>query len=150
MFLRLVRGSVIASAALLAGCASWMPSWDLGSTFSRGADVSLTIESDPPGADARTSAGPGCRTPCMIPVSADREFTVTYSLPGYLPQTVAVRPRERSTFEFGPAEVTPNPVMVQLERAPPPPPIKKHRPGKKRKAAPKGPAPAVPPPAPKQ
>jgi hypothetical protein len=144
---RLVRVSVIASAALLAGCASWMPSWDLGS---RGADVSLTIESDPPGADARTSIGPGCRTPCMIPVNADREFTVTYSLNGYLPQSIAVRPRERSTFELGsPAEVTPNPVFAQLDRAPPPVPPKR-RPGKKKAAAPKGPAPAVPPPAPKQ
>lgn len=123
-----------------------MPSFDLGS---RGADVSLTIESDPPGAEARTSIGPGCRTPCMIPVSAASDFTVTYSLPGYLPQTVGVRLRERSTFEFGPTEVTPNPVIAQLEPAPPPPRVKKRRPGKKR-APTKGPAPAVPPPAPKQ
>ena len=86
----------------------------------------------------------------MIPVNADREFTVTYSLNGYLPQSIAVRPRERSTFEFGsPAEVTPNPVFAQLDRAPAPPPVKKKRPGKKR-ASPKGPGPAVPPPASKQ
>ena len=136
--LRLVRGSVIASAALLAGCASWMPSWDLGG--SRGADVSLTIESDPAGADARTSMGPGCRTPCMIPVTVDREFTVTYTLSGYLQQSIAVRPRERSTFEFGPTEVTPNPVFAQLDRAPPPVPPKR-RPGKKKAA--KGPPAAV-------
>ena len=34
-----------------------------------GANVSLTIESDPPGADAKTSLGASCRTPCMIPVA---------------------------------------------------------------------------------
>ena len=45
--------------------------------LSSGANVSLTIESDPPGADARTSNGASCRTPCMIPVAADREFTVS-------------------------------------------------------------------------
>ena len=58
-----------------------------------GANVSLTIESDPPGADARTSLGPSCRTPCMIPVPADRSFTVSYSLNGYLPQAIQVGPR---------------------------------------------------------
>ena len=56
------------------------------SFLSSGANVSLTIESDPPGADAKTSLGPSCRTPCMIPVPADRSFTVNYSLNGYLPQ----------------------------------------------------------------
>jgi hypothetical protein len=140
-----LRVSVIAGATLLSGCASWMPTWDLGSTFSRNTDVSLTIESDPPGADARTSAGPGCRTPCMIPVPGDRELTVTYTLNGYLSQTVTVRPRERGSFDFGSPELTPNPVSARLEPAPPPPPIK-HRPRpKKRKAAPR---PAAPPGAP--
>ena len=147
-----VRVSVIAGAALLAGCTSWMPSWDLGSTFSRGSDVSLTIESDPPGADARTSAGPACRTPCMIPVPGDRELTVSFTLNGYLPQNVSVRPRERSTFEFGAPELTPNPVFAQLQPAPPPPPVKRRPVRKKKAAAPKqpaaAPAAAAPPPNP--
>src|SRR3954468_22332883 len=89
-----VRVCAIASALTVAGCASWTPSWDgTPSSLSSGANVSLTIESDPPGADAKTSLGPSCRTPCMIPVPADREFSVSYSLNGYLPQTVAVTPR---------------------------------------------------------
>ena len=145
----LVRVCVIAGAALLAGCStSWMPSWNLGSTFSSGANVSLTIESDPPGADVRTSVGATCRTPCMIPVPADREFTVTYTLNGYLSQTIPVRPRQtdvtRPDVESGgaatAAELTPNPVYAQLEPAPPPAPVKRRpRPGKK-KAVPKQPA----------
>ena len=61
-----------------------------------GMNVSLTLESDPPGADAKTSLGPGCRTPCMIPVPADREFSVSYTLSSYLPQT-AVTPRRSTT-----------------------------------------------------
>jgi hypothetical protein len=154
---RLMRMSVIVSAAaLLAGCStSWMPSWNLGSVgstfsnFGSGASVSLTIESDPPGADARTSLGPACRTPCMIPVSADREFTVTYTLNGYLPRTVPVVPRQseptRAEPEIGGAaatvDLTPNPVYAQLEPAPPPAPVRR-RPRPKKPAAPKGPPPA--------
>src|SRR5947207_3333686 len=89
-----LRVSIIAGALLLAGCSSWAPSWDwVPSMGSRGAAVSLTIESDPPGADAKTSLGASCRTPCMIPVPADRAFTVSYSLNGYLPQSIPVGPR---------------------------------------------------------
>jgi hypothetical protein len=99
-------------------------------SFSSAANVSLTIESDPPGADAKTSLGASCRTPCMMPVPGDREFTVTYALSGYLPQTIPVVPRvseiPRPEVEAGgaiaSAEVTPNPVYAQLQPAPPPPP----------------------------
>ena len=91
--------------------------------MSSGADVSLTIESDPPGADAKTSIGASCRTPCMVPVAADREFTVSYSLNGYLPQVIAVRRacRSRSSSRSRPAarcpaaDLTPNPVFAQLQ-----------------------------------
>jgi hypothetical protein len=151
--LRVMRVGAIGAAALLAGCSTaWMPSWNLGSigsTFSGGANVSLTIESDPPGADARTSIGPACRTPCMIPVAADREFTVTYTLNGYLPRTVPVTPRQpdptRVEVEAGGAapavDLVPNPVYAQLDPAPPPAPVKR-RPRPKKKAAPKA-APAA-------
>lgn len=145
----LVRLCAVASVLLVAGCASWTPSWNfLPSSITSGANVSLTIESDPPGADARTSLGPACRTPCMIPVPADRSFTVSYSLNGYVPQTIPVAPRgaEGGGFDVAagdpttygsPAmgEVTPNPVYAQLQPAPPPAPSRK---GKGR--APKKPA----------
>lgn len=139
----LVRVCAIASALSVAGCASWTPSWDfLPSSLSGGANVSLTIESDPPGADAKTSLGPSCRTPCMIPVPADRSFTVNYSLNGYLPQVVQVGPRGSadaavdvaggagSSDSYGAMpELAPNPVYAQLQPAPPPtPPGRKGRP----------------------
>src|SRR5947209_10085322 len=89
-----VRVCAIASALTVAGCASWTPSWDwIPSSLSSGANVSLTIESDPPGADAKTSLGASCRTPCMIPVPSDQSFTVSFSLNGYLPQSIQVGPR---------------------------------------------------------
>jgi hypothetical protein len=118
-----------------------------------GTNVSLTIESDPPGADAKTSLGPSCRTPCMIPVPADREFSVSYSLGGYLPQTVAVTPRGDSAAPdlaagntaAPTAEVTPNPVYAQLQPAPPPAPTRrKARAPKKRPAVAKQTAPPPP------
>lgn len=126
---------------MVGGCSSWTPSWDFLPSMSGGSNVSLTIESDPPGADARTSTGASCRTPCMIPVPADREFSVSYSLNGYLPQTIPVRPRGSGNFgpdvagesiDFGtrsgaytPSELAPNPVYAQLEPAPPPAPARK-------------------------
>ena len=127
------RVCAIAGALTVAGCASWTPSWDwIPSSLSGGANVSLTIESDPPGADAKTSLGPSCRTPCMIPVPADREFTVNYSLNGYIPQVVPVGPRVAETFraegDLGGAllaELAPNPVYAQLELAPPPAAVRK-------------------------
>ena len=115
-------------------------------SLSGGSNVSLTIESDPPGADAKTSLGASCRTPCMIPVPADRDFTVSYSLNGYLPQNVPVTVRSaeglRPDIESGSpppsAEVTPNPVYAQLQPAPPPAPVrKKARAPKKRPPSPK-------------
>src|SRR5438270_862582 len=132
-----VRVCAIVSALTVAGCASWTPSWDwIPSSLSSGANVSLTIESDPPGADAKTSLGASCRTPCMIPVPADREFTVNYSLPGYLPQVVAVRPVGSEAgltdvaggagTNYGvQAELGPNPAYAQMQLAPPPAPTRK-------------------------
>jgi hypothetical protein len=137
-----VRVCAIGSALMVAGCSSWTPSWDfMPSSIMGSANVSLTIESDPPGADAKTSIGPSCRTPCMIPVPADRAFTVNYSLSGYLPQVVQVTPRGATdgaaydvaggtTENYGaPAtpEVAPNPVYAQLQLAPPPAPTRKGR-----------------------
>lgn len=147
----LVRVSALAGALLVAGCSGmswdWMPSVP---GLSGGSNVSLTIESDPPGADAKTSLGPSCRTPCTVPVPADREFTVNYSLNGYLPQTIAVAPRGiapdnarpdvESAGAVGSLEVTPNPVYAQLQPAPPPTPTKK---GRGRPAKPKAPPPGV-------
>src|SRR3954454_15029594 len=125
----LVRVSAVAGVLVVAGCSSWTPSWDWVPSMSmRAANVSLTIESDPPGADAKTSLGASCRTPCMIPVAADREFTVSYALNGYLPQVVSVAPRSAvsqvdvaASIDGGPpahsVDLPPKPVHAQLQPA---------------------------------
>jgi hypothetical protein len=65
-----------------------VPNIDL---FDPPSTATLTIQSNPPGAEARPSSGGLCRTPCELPVPLNEAFTVTYALDGYLPQTVSVR-----------------------------------------------------------
>ena len=142
MLTPIVRGCAVASMLVLAGCGSSTPSWNFLPSLSGGTSVSLTIESDPPGAEAKTSLGPTCRTPCILPVPAEREFTVSYALEGYAPQIVTVTPhlpeRTRLEPEMGGAaalpELSPNPVFVQLDPAPPPPVSKKGK-GRPKQAA---------------
>jgi hypothetical protein len=123
--------------------------------------MTARFESEPPGAEARTSVGQACRTPCALAVPA-QQFSVTFSLAGYLPQTVPVQvqaPDFRTDSEFEQqADFRPNPVVAELELAPPPPPPpRKKRPRKKKPpataraparapAARPAPAPAAPPP----
>jgi hypothetical protein len=95
--------------------------------------TTLTIESNPPGAEARPSSGGVCRTPCALPVPLNETFTVTYTLDGYLPQTVSVRsirPEKSALIDMTPARLDPNPVLVELQPAPPPeppPPVRRRQ-----------------------
>jgi len=70
--------------------------------------ISLQLESRPPGADAKTSLGPGCRTPCAVPITASADFTVTFTLAGHQPQTVPVQVLEDT-------KLAPNPAYAELE-----------------------------------
>jgi hypothetical protein len=97
----------------------------------------MQFESEPAGAEARTSVGQSCRTPCSVAVSAS-EFSVTFTLAGYQPQTVPVKvvasvdadPNAPSDGQG--ARLVPNPVFVDLQPAAaarkPPAPAKKPRP----------------------
>ena len=74
------------------------------------------LKSDPPGAEAKSSLGPGCRTPCALPVAgAGGSFAVTMTMPGYLPQTVPVQVLAPGAPDAGGARFTPNPVFAKLE-----------------------------------
>ena len=68
--------------------------------FSSSKEVTLTINSTPPGAEARTSTGGVCRTPCSLQVPSTGDLTVTYSLDGFTPQTVSVKaiPAEKTAL----------------------------------------------------
>jgi len=106
-----------------------VPNIDL---FDPPSTATLTIQSNPPGAEARPSSGGLCRTPCELPVPLKEGFTVTYTLDGYLPQTVSVRSiraEKSALIDMTPARLEPNPVLAELQPAPPePPPVKRRRP----------------------
>jgi hypothetical protein len=122
----MTRASVaMALGVALAGCssvASNLPTFNLVPPPS---DATLTIDSNPPGALASASNGGACRTPCALSAPVTDPFTVTYTLEGYLPQTVAVRPipaEKTAMIDMTPATLAPNPVRAELQPAPPPPP----------------------------
>src|SRR5271166_4850669 len=105
----------------VAGCSvsSWMP--DLSFPSSAPPASTVQVESEPAGAVAKSSVGPGCRTPCSLSVATTSAFTVTFSLTGYQPQTVPVSPRPSADpREAGGAlKFDPDPVYAQLEPIPP-------------------------------
>jgi hypothetical protein len=123
------RVIVIAVAGLsLAGCSSFPSvSWD--GFKPTPPTVQVQLESVPPGADARTSLGPGCKTPCSVAVPVpDTGFSVTYSLPRFQPATVPVQViRIPGDFASpGSTSLDPNPVVAELQPAGPPPrPVRK-------------------------
>src|ERR1700675_3617027 len=81
--------AAVACGLALAACSMSMPSFDF---FKSGPSTEvLRIESEPPGADARTSQGQTCRTPCELTVPTDSELAVTVQMTGYQPQTLPVR-----------------------------------------------------------
>src|SRR5262245_49532608 len=109
---------VIAGSALAAGCGSFSPG-DYLPSFG-GAGYPLKLESDPPGAEARTSLGQACRTPCTVAVPASADFAVAFALAGYESQTVPVsivRSSGQGSDYSTAVQFSPNPVEVQLEPA---------------------------------
>lgn len=115
------RFLAIAFAGLsLGGCASF--SLDVFKPAPQ--TVNLQLESVPPGADATTSAGPGCKTPCSVSVpvpSATDNLSVTFNLNKFVPATVPVQiVRQPGDFAAPPVIVAdPNPVLVELQPAKP-------------------------------
>ena len=107
---------ILASALALAGCTSgggmsveWLPRFEPK-------PVDVLFQSQPPGAEAKTSTGQTCQTPCSLAMPPDKDFTVTFALAGHQPQTIAVQPtRSEETFD---TSLQPNPVEVALVVAP--------------------------------
>jgi hypothetical protein len=65
----------------------------------------LLIQSTPPGAEARTSLGKTCHTPCTMQIGSAEDFTVSFSFNGYMPQTLTVH----STMSRGGFTTAPSP-----------------------------------------
>jgi hypothetical protein len=82
--MRLVFIALILLAPMgLGGCAS----------VTRGWSEQVQINSQPEGADVRTSLNQNCVTPCTLTVQRKDEFSVSFAKPGYQPQTVQVTTR---------------------------------------------------------
>jgi hypothetical protein len=135
--------AIVGVGLALAACAS-----DSNNPF-RGEPAMETIrfESEPPGAEAKTSTGQTCRTPCALAMPSDKPFTVTFTLSGYQPATEQL---QLTSMGDGTSKLRPNPVLVELTPAPPPakPKKKVHRksaakPTPKPKPAAAKPAPAA-------
>ena len=163
--------AVLACGVSLAACSSsWMPSFDMpsfgggGGGGSGSGPASLAVESDPPGAQA-SAGGVSCVTPCRLNVAASGPFNVNVALNGYVPQSVPIRVMQPDDPRLGSEEtgsgavrLDPNPVYVELERAPrarrrrrrrrsrrsgPRPPRARRRPPPRRRPAPSAPTTAV-------
>ena len=140
------------SLAACSGMPSWMSLDTPGFLKPTPTTVNMQFESEPAGAEARTSLGQACRTPCSIAM-APSEFSVSFALPGFQPQTVPVRVVASAEDD---ARLVPNPVFVELKSTAPPPTARKRAPAKKKSAAPRAavtapqsaPPPAAPAPAP--
>ncbi|WP_308200363.1 hypothetical protein [Bradyrhizobium sp. 190] len=112
--------------------------------------MKVAPESAPPGADATTSLGPACKTPCSIDVPApDAGFSVTFASPKFQPVTVPVQVvRDPGDFASPPMTIIdPSPVFAELTPAVPPPkarnPMRPENP-KSKAAAASNPAPVQP------
>jgi hypothetical protein len=115
------RVIVIAVAGMgLAGCSSF----SMDAFKSAPPTVQVQLDSVPPGAEAKTSIGPSCKTPCSVAVPApDSGFSVTFTLPRFQPVTVPVQViRVAGDYtQSGSITVDPNPVVAELPPAGPPP-----------------------------
>lgn len=80
--IRIITAAAVAAG--LGGCA----------TVTRGTTDQITINSEPAGAEARSSLGHACAsTPCTWEVSRKSEFIVSFSKPGYHDTQVPVQTR---------------------------------------------------------
>lgn len=133
---------VLGAGLLLAACTSSSSWLNLDALKPAPPTDTVRFETTPPGAEARTSAGQTCQTPCALTLPANAPFTVTFSLNGYLPESEQI---ELVSVDDGSTRLRPNPVTVLLAAAPPPPPVKKKPVRKRGTAKPKAAAkPAAP------
>jgi PEGA domain len=113
---------IVACGLALTGCAGYLPSFPTFGFFQSSPPTEqLRIESEPAGAEVKSSQGPTCRTPCELSVSSGSDFLVTVALNGYQTMTVPVRPDSPG------GQLQPNPVFAELQPVVRPTPVKKPR-----------------------
>jgi hypothetical protein len=87
-----------------------------GDTPATPATASIELDSDPQGAEAKTSVGASCQTPCALEVPTGGAFAVTFTREGFTAQTVPVQVQPGQ--EAASVKFSPNPVFAQLGPAP--------------------------------
>jgi hypothetical protein len=112
------RVFAIAGGALaLAACSSSSDWMNLDALKPGPSLDTVSLESEPPGAEAKASNGQSCRTPCALALPVDAASSVTFTLNGYQPETERLEVIQ-TTGE--PTRLRPNPVVVELSPAAPP------------------------------
>jgi hypothetical protein len=107
----IIMGRIIIAAlvcGIVSGCSSALPSLDFFK--SSPSTETLRIASEPPGAEAKSTSGQSCKTPCELEVQPGSDQSITLALNGYQPQTVPLRQDGGDTGKLGP-----NPVIVKLQ-----------------------------------
>jgi hypothetical protein len=113
--------AIVIGGLALAACSS-TPDWmSLDALKPAPAKDTVRFESEPPGAEAKTSDGQTCRTPCALAISTGGPVTVSFALNGYLPDSETIEPISNNN---GFPEMRPNPVQVELTPGAPPQPVK--------------------------
>ena len=118
--------AIAVAGAGLAGCSSF----SLDAFKPTPPPIQVQLDSVPSGADATTSVGPACKTPCTVAVAApDTGFTVTFAMPKFLPVTVPVQVIRNPGDFTTPASTTidPSPVFAELKPVAPPPKARKRK-----------------------
>ncbi|OIQ66518.1 hypothetical protein GALL_519110 [mine drainage metagenome] len=122
---RVIAIAATATTAIgLAGCSSFSTDY----FKSTPPTMQIQLESTPPGADARTSIGPSCKTPCSVTVVVpEGGFSVSYTLNKYQPVTVPVQVSGSAgnLLTSSTTKVDPNPVVAELQPLVPPKPARK-------------------------
>jgi hypothetical protein len=112
------RVLAIAGGALALAACSSSPDWMNLDALKPGPSLdTVSLESEPPGAEAKASNGQTCRTPCALALPVDAASSVTFTLNGYQPETEKLEAIQ-ATGE--PPRLRPNPVVVELTPAGPP------------------------------
>jgi hypothetical protein len=102
--------AVIGGALALAACSS-SSDFSLDALKPGPSLDTVSLESEPPGAEAKASNGQTCRTPCALALPVDAASSVTFTLNGYQPETERL---EAITATGEPPRLRPNPVVVEL------------------------------------
>jgi hypothetical protein len=131
--------AIVGGALALAACSSSSDWMNLDALKPGPSLDTVSLESEPPGAEAKASNGQSCRTPCALALPVDAASSVTFTLNGYQPETERLEVIQ-TTGE--PTRLRPNPVVVELSPAAPPSAKKPAKKPPPKRAAQVRPAPA--------